>query len=577
MRAIALHHAIRGVLCAATLVALMFGGSALAGQVLEVRPSVEVPGGFEVGVRDAGGELPMLRVGETEIDVVGSTPTPSLRYQPLVIFVDTANIPQELLDRVKTNVESLVRAQFDGGSQLVIVADQVGNNFALSDPSLALKNLKDLMAMWTPVEVPPKMKYAPSNVASFLPMSLRGIAVPRSKPWAVVYSSLCVAEEEKPTDLSGFKGPVRFLTWDQGLSKACIGNRDKWLAASQGDNWEVLKLDDRESTDAVTKALSGLDVDDQHLVLSGYAYSGGNFNITVGFKGEENPWTGSYTEDDSVPDSWLEEFNQRRVKHSKALAVGGLAILIALLMTVALIKARTGAAEMVKWETVGEAEDLSQTMDPDAWNATIFQLTGAMPVIQDLVPSAAQLGPAKKAENARATRQQEGGELVQAAEAAKSTQIAPATDTPAEASDTAPPVAVGAPASTKKTGMTVAMPVLDDGTGYEADSPFEIGVLLSGKPVARKTKKFRKVFSIGRATDNRVVIQKDDTVHRYHVVVRPALQGKEWWLEVSPTATNRTNLNGKDLRAGGRYRLPSRFRLQLGEATEVRGRMSDNT
>ena len=555
----------------------MFGGSALAGQVLEVRPSVEVPGGFEVGVRDAGGELPMLRVGETEIDVVGSTPTPSLRYQPLVIFVDTANIPQELLDRVKTNVESLVRAQFDGGSQLVIVADQVGNNFALSDPSLALKNLKDLMAMWTPVEVPPKMKYAPSNVASFLPMSLRGIAVPRSKPWAVVYSSLCVAEEEKPTDLSGFKGPVRFLTWDQGLSKACIGNRDKWLAASQGDNWEVLKLDDRESTDAVTKALSGLDVDDQHLVLSGYAYSGGNFNITVGFKGEENPWTGSYTEDDSVPDSWLEEFNQRRVKHSKALAVGGLAILIALLMTVALIKARTGAAEMVKWETVGEAEDLSQTMDPDAWNATIFQLTGAMPVIQDLVPSAAQLGPAKKAENARATRQQEGGELVQAAEAAKSTQIAPATDTPAEASDTAPPVAVGAPASTKKTGMTVAMPVLDDGTGYEADSPFEIGVLLSGKPVARKTKKFRKVFSIGRATDNRVVIQKDDTVHRYHVVVRPALQGKEWWLEVSPTATNRTNLNGKDLRAGGRYRLPSRFRLQLGEATEVRGRMSDNT
>ena len=123
--------------------------------------------------------------------------------------------------------------------------------------------------------------------------------------------------------------------------------------------------------------------------------------------------------------------------------------------------------------------------------------------------------------------------------------------------------------------MTVAMPVLDDGTGYDAEKAFEVGVLLSGKPVARKTKKFRKVFSIGRATDNRVVIQKDDTVHRYHVVIRPALEGKEWWLEVSPTASNRTNLNGKDLRAGGRYRLPARFRLQLGEATEVRGRQTD--
>jgi len=122
--------------------------------------------------------------------------------------------------------------------------------------------------------------------------------------------------------------------------------------------------------------------------------------------------------------------------------------------------------------------------------------------------------------------------------------------------------------------MTVSMPVLDDGTAYDAERAFEVGVLLNGRPVARKTKKFRKVFSVGRATDNRVVIQRDDTVHRYHVVIRPALHGKEWWLEVSPTASNRTNLNGKDLRPGGRYRLPDRFRLQLGEATEIRGRLA---
>jgi hypothetical protein len=135
-----------------------------------------------------------------------------------------------------------------------------------------------------------------------------------------------------------------------------------------------------------------------------------------------------------------------------------------------------------------------------------------------------------------------------------------------------PKASLDSPAST---GMTVGIPALDDGTGYDADSPFEIGVLQFGKPVARKTKRFRKVFSIGRATDNRVVIQKDDTVHRYHVVIRPAMQGKEWWLEVSPSASNRTNLNGKDLRSGGRYRLPAKFRLQLGEATEVRGRLVD--
>lgn len=553
----------------ATLMALVFGGSAFAGQVLEVRLSDEVPGGFELGVRDAGGQLPTVTVGETAVPMEASSPTSSLRWQPLVLFVDTANVQPELLERIKTNVENVVKRQFDAGSQLVVVADQAGNKYELKDPESAMKNLKDLMATWTPVEVPPKMKYAPSAAASFLPKALASVVVPRGKPWALVYSSLCVAEDEKAGDFSTFKGPVQLLTWDRDLHKSCVKNRDAWLGQATGDNLNVLKLDDPEQKDAVGKALAGLSIDDQSLTLSGWEYNGGNFNISVAFEGEENPWTGSYTEE-VVPQVWMDDASKRRATRSKVIAASGLAVLIALLLGVALVKARTGAAEMAKWEAVGEAEDLSQNMDPDAWNATIFQLTGAMPVIQEM-QAAAQLGPGPKTENAKSTRQQESGELVKAAEKAKATQIAPA-----EAKDTAPPISDAAPASGKKTGMTVAMPVLDDGTGYEADRPFEIGVLLNGKPVARKTKKFRKVFSIGRATDNRVVIQKDDTVHRYHVVVRPALQGKEWWLEVSPTATNRTNLNGKDLRAGGRYRLPTRFRLQLGEATEVRGRLADS-
>jgi len=573
VRANRLHHAVRGVLCLATLVALVFGGSAFAGQVLEVRLSESVPGGLDLGVRDAGGALPVVTIGEQQVAMEASSPSDSLRWQPLVVFVDTANVEPALLERIKTNVENLVKRQFDNGAQLVVVADQIGNKYELKDPETAIKNLKDLMATWTPVDVPPKMKYAPSNAASFIPKALGSVVVPRGKPWALVYSSLCVAEDEEAGDFSSFKGPVRMLTWDRGLHKTCIANRDKWLGATKGENKSVLKLDDPEQKDAVGKALAGLQIDDQQLTLSGWQYDGGNFNIAVAFEGEDSPWTGSYTEE-VVPQAWLDDASKRRAQRSKIIAAGGLAVLIALLLAFALVKARTGAADMAKWEAVGEAEDLSQTMDPDAWNATIFQLTGAMPVIQEM-QAAAQLGPGPKTENAKSTRQQESGELVEAAKKAKATQLAPT-----DAKDTAPPTAEppksdGADGKSKKTGMTVAMPVLDDGTGYEADQPFEIGVLLNGKPVARKTKKFRKVFSIGRATDNRVVIQKDDTVHRYHVVIRPALQGKEWWLEVSPTATNRTNLNGKDLRAGGRYRLPSRFRLQLGEATEVRGRMSD--
>jgi len=535
-----------------------------AAEVLEVRLDDETPGGLIVGVRDAKNTTPTVQISDVAIPVTAGAPEASVRWQPLLVVVDTANISADVLERVKTSITNVVKRQFDGGAQLVIVADQFGNQFELKKPDTAMKNLADFMARWAPVEADPKLDFTPTEVIGSVNRGLGSLLVPRGRPWALVYSSLCVPKDSPAGDFSKFKGPVTFLSWDAEVDSSCIANRDAWLKASAGDNVAVLKIDKAEEKDALNQALLGVDVDDAKVKLAGYSYEGGNFNIKVGFEGEENPWTGSFTEE-VVPQGWLDDAAKRRQNKSKMLAAAGLAILMAILIAIALVKARSGATEVAKWEAVGEAEDLSSSMDPDAWNATIFQLTGAMPVLKDIKASAAQLGPSgKKAE--AATRQSVPEEVP-----SQSAPPAPAA-TPEGAGATIP--VKGKPGE-KETGMTVAMPVLDDGTGYEADNAFEVGVLLDGKPVARKTKKFRKVFSIGRATDNRVVIQKDDTVHRYHVVIRPALEGKEWWLEVSPTASNRTNLNGKDLRAGGRYRLPARFRLQLGEATEVRGRAAD--
>ncbi len=540
---------------------LMGSPSTQAAEVLEVRLDEETPGGLVVGIRDDDGTAPSVMVGDVDVPVTTGTSESSLRWQPLLIVVDTSNISADVLDRVKTNVTMVVKRQFDGGAQLVVVADQFGNQFELKKPDTAMKNLADFMARWTPVEPDKKLKFVPSEIVASVTRGTGALLVPRGRPWALVYSSLCVAQDAPASDYSTFKGPISFLTWDSGIHPSCIANRDRWIEASKGDNVSLLHIDRAEETEALNKALLGVEVDDKLIRFDGYVYGGGNFTLKVGFDSAESPWTGSFTAE-VVPDAWSEDFAKRGQARSKMLAAGGLSVLFVILVIVAIVKARSGAAEVAKWEAVGEAEDLSVPMDPDAWNATIFQLTGAMPVLKDIKASAAQLGPAKKSEPPT---------VATPSEQVKGKGNSPEAPIPSEAGATMP--AKGKKGE-KKTGMTVALPVLDDGTGYEADNAFEVGVLLSGKPVARKTKKFRKVFSIGRATDNRVVIQKDDTVHRYHVVIRPALEGKEWWLEVSPTASNRTNLNGKDLRAGGRYRLPARFRLQLGEATEVRGRLS---
>ena len=334
------------------------------------------------------------------------------------------------------------------------------------------------------------------------------------------------------------------------------------------------------------------DVTDEFLTLQGVPYAGGVLDIVVALDGVP-PMKRSWTKEEleKVANDWPRQAAIDKSETVIKWSVIGFGLTVLLLILGAVFKARTQGMEVARWEAVGEAEDLSTSMDPDAWNATIFQLTGAMPALTEM-KEAAQLGPGKDeptvdkpvpkepsdepstADQSPADDEMEPAlttgddgseeeEEIDEAAAAASTSATPAPDL--AAADQMPP----------STGMTVGMPALDDGTGYDAESPFEIGVLQFGKPVARKTKRFRKVFSIGRATDNRVVIQKDDTVHRYHVVIRPAVEGKEWWLEVSPSASNRTNLNGKDLRSGGRYRLPAKFRLQLGEATEVRGRLAE--
>ena len=568
---------VRGAAVSMALAVLCFASAATAAEILEVVLDPDTKGTVQVGVRDAGDAVPAFSIGETAAPAEVTGRDTTVRWQPLLMVVDTTNISDERLDKVKTNVIGLASREFKAGSRLVILSDQRGVGAEGTSGTSVDGTLKTTLESYQVVPNPDPKGRKPhySSISPFIGRRLSNVPMPKAKPWALIFSSLCVApEDEPPESIKGFAGPIRFLTWDNGLHEKCLENREGWLAKLREvrPDVEVYNLDDPAQGDKVNEARKGrTDVIDQVITLTGVPYGGGLLDLTVNLEGTE-PWSNTWKED-GVPDEWSRQARMEQQARVRIGAAIGFGIMVIIVILIALVKARSGGMEVAKWEAVGEAEDLSSSMDPDAWNSTIFQLTGAMPALKD-VREAAQLGPApgaapeeSKKKDAPADKKEKG----------EPTVYAPSGDQPEGSSETTgmdKPVATPA-AGPPSTGMTVAMPVLDDGTGYEADKPFEIGVLLGGKPVARKTKRFKKVFSIGRATDNRVVIQKDDTVHRYHVVVRPAMQGKEWWLEVSPTSTNRTNLNGKDLRPGGRYRLPARFRLQLGEATEVRGRLGN--
>lgn len=561
----------RGALVA--LFAIFLAGPASAVEILEVDPDDETKGVLNIGLRDAGDAVPTISVDGAEVTVETKGRAPTSKWQPLMMIVDTTNISEDRLGKVKTNMSGLAAREFKNGSKFVVISDQRGVGAEGTSTDSIAGAIKTTLESYKVIPNPDPRGSKPhySTISQFLGQRLSNVPVVKAQPWALIFSSLCVSpDDEPPAALKGFKGPIRILTWDAGLHDKCGPNREAWLEKLRAlREIEVYNLDDPTQSAQVDAARQGrTDVTDVILTVAGVPYSGGLIAVKVEIAGVEKPFENTWKED-AVPDEWA---RQARMEQSAKVRIGAaiaFGIMVLIVIGIAVVKARSGGMEVAKWEAVGEAEDLSSSMDPDAWNATIFQLTGAMPALKE-VREAAQLGPSERAGAAAPA----GKESAEKLDDTKADDKAPIVDEVPEGADSTAAIPDGSTPELKKTGMTVAMPVLDDGTGYEANAPFEIGVLLSGKPVARKTKKFRKVFSIGRATDNRVVIQKDDTVHRYHVVVRPALQGKEWWLEVSPTSTNRTNLNGKDLRPGGRYRLPARFRLQLGEATEVRGRQS---
>jgi len=608
-----LHPCIRALAAAAVLLVtwLAPGPGFSEGTLLDVVPGEE-SGTLHVWTRNAGDAVPTVTVKEAAVELAVAERSDSSRFKPLIVVVDSAHIEPDLLQRIRKDVKELAEQEMKLGSKMVVVADtgQPQSVAVLEDVSHVGQNAelwKKFVSGITVQQNPNPGQPFPSLVSIFVRKNLvREQGSSLKKVWALVFSSLCVEAGEQPLNLEKFKGPVRLITWDTGLDKKCLKAKKKWLDASLAANKNLEKFtlgDDK----AMKSALAGVPFRDAEILLGppqdskGMDYRGGSFAIDVRLPGasDAEAWKSIFKED-ILPSEWKRSAKIKAAKGRKMKVATGFSVLFVLVLIGVVIKGRASAVDFAKWEAVGEAEDLAAPpVDPDAWNATIFQLTGAMPIITEAQVHTAQLGPgAVVDEDGDATRIQKGPasapdappadaqattggpaatpagptQVGPAAAAVASTPSSAAVDAGATGAQAAP---VGAPLGS--TGMTVSIPVVDDGTGYDAQTPFEIGVLQGGKPVARKTKMFRKSFSIGRATDNRVVIQKDDTVHRYHIVIRPAVQGKEWWLEVSPTASNRTRLNGKDLRPGGRYRVPGRFRLQLGEATEVRGRLSKKT
>lgn len=525
---------------------------ASATQILGVELDEAQAGRVLIGVRDGDGKPPTVLLDGVEIPTTVESVKPTRRWQPPFLVVDQKNVPDALLASIRENVVAISRRELQAGSQTVIVVDDTGARLE----ARKIESIETAAGQWKATPADPDTPVW-SDLAPRLQGALSGSPIAYGAPWALVFSSMCVGPTDEAPDLSFFQGPITILTWNTDLNPKCIENRDLFVAKLREKKpVEVYRLDEPTEAAKAQAARNGRpEPKDEIVAVTGVPVSKDKLALVVKMSGVED-WKRTWTDKD-IPGEWYNAAKLDEAAGIQRLAIsGGLAIL-ALVIVGAFLKARSSASEYNKWEAAGEAEEISSAVsapvDPDAWNSTIFQLTGAMPVLKD-IQHAAQIGPGPKDAEPATT---------------------PAPPTPAENAEVTGSAAA-AEVDAASTGMTVNMPVYDDGTGYEAKTPFEVGVLHNGKPVARKTKKFRKVFSIGRATDNRVVVQKDDTVHRYHVVIRPAVEGKEWWLEVSPTATNRTNLNGKDLRAGGRYRLPDRFRLQLGEATEVRGRLSDS-
>lgn len=590
-----------------SVVGIPSSGLAAERRILQVELDPDARGVVKIGIRDAKDVTPTIRPGRGGVE--SDTPSPAYTlevrdrhdtayWKPFVIMVDTTNNTEERLTKIKSQVMELATRELKADSRWVWVNNESDRSVKATKPKFVEPGgqLHSLLEKMT-VTAKQGNAHQPTPMSPWFDAMLKQGTVTRGAPTALVFSSLCVGSSDSaPEVIADFPGPMRFFTWQAGN---CAGQRDRWLneARAHKADIEVFDYDNAGAAEAIAAALlPRTDINDEFLTLNGVPYPGGVLDIAIDLEGADSRHR-SWTKEDLEKTAGDWPHQAAKDKSAKVIywSIVGFILTVLLSLLAVIIKARSQGMEVARWEAVGEAEDLSTNMDmdPDAWNATIFQLTGAMPVLNELT-EATQLGPRKDDTASDGTAPESLSDEPSTAEQAKVPHEDDAIPTAPEgeghdehdvdeaaaaASTSANPTPDSTPDEREEnrpsTGMTVAIPVLDDGTGYDADSPFEIGVLQFGKPVARKTKRFRKVFSIGRATDNRVVIQKDDTVHRYHVVIRPALKGKEWWLEVSPSASNRTNLNGKDLRSGGRYRLPEKFRLQLGEATEVRGRLGE--
>ena len=127
--------------------------------------------------------------------------------------------------------------------------------------------------------------------------------------------------------------------------------------------------------------------------MTGVPYTGGVLDIVFALEGSnkiERSWTGEDLEKEA--NEWTRAAQMDKSAETIKWAVIGAIVAVFFLLLAAVFKARSQGMEVARWEAVGEAEDLSTNTDPDAWNATIFQLTGAMPALSEM-SEAAQLGP----------------------------------------------------------------------------------------------------------------------------------------------------------------------------------------
>ena len=272
-------------------------------EILEVRPDEDAPGQVQIGHRDLGDRPLSIAVDgvEVEASLIGSEET--LAWQPLYMVVDATHNFPELLDKIKRNVDGLATRELEAGSRLVVVSDQTGSTVEVRDLDTVEEVVKPLLQSWVAVGSGPGR--SPSPISPLLGRRLSNVPMANARPWALVYSSLCVGpEDEPPASLTGFDGPIRFLVWDIEIDTQCLVRREYWLAAlRERREIEVFNLHDVEQARATQDSMKGRGgVDDRISTFDGVPYRGGVLRLSVSAPGVETfqvTWT-----EDMLPWEW---------------------------------------------------------------------------------------------------------------------------------------------------------------------------------------------------------------------------------------------------------------------------------